>query len=90
MSKDFTVLSHGDLVPLCFTSHGEVVIPSTQLCSYNLEDMSQREIMIPSKGRIRYQTSYAESLVSPAAYGYEEDWIVERLDEFGLIPRLWL
>ncbi|XP_058185311.1 F-box/kelch-repeat protein At3g23880-like [Rhododendron vialii] len=84
VSKNFMVLSRGTLVPLCFTGDKEVVISVAhldRLCAYNLEDMSQRDIFVPTKGdHITYQTSYMESLVSPDAYGHEEDWIVERPD----------
>ncbi|XP_058217301.1 F-box/kelch-repeat protein At3g23880-like [Rhododendron vialii] len=83
VSKDFTSLSLGTLVPLCFTSEGEIVISVAhldKLCAYNLEDKSEREISVPCEGPITYQTSYTESLVSPEAYGHEEDWIVEAPD----------
>ncbi|XP_058217309.1 F-box/kelch-repeat protein At3g23880-like [Rhododendron vialii] len=90
VSKDFTVLSRGTLVPLCFTGDGEVVISVAhldRLRAYNLEDMSQRDILVPREGHLTCQISYTESLVSPDAYGYEEDWIVY-LPDF-LTRRQW-
>ncbi|KAI8571098.1 hypothetical protein RHMOL_Rhmol01G0090200 [Rhododendron molle] len=83
VSKDFASLSPGTLVPLCFTSEGEVVISVSRLNklhAYNLKDKSRRDIFVPFKGRITYQTSYTESVVSPEAYGHEEVWIVEAPD----------
>ncbi|XP_058195395.1 F-box protein At3g07870-like [Rhododendron vialii] len=72
----------GNLVPLCYTKNGEVliVVNKNKLFVCNPDKSSQREIPIPSDRYLIDVAPYTESLASPAAYGHEEE---EEEDEEG-------
>ncbi|PSR92680.1 F-box/kelch-repeat protein [Actinidia chinensis var. chinensis] len=68
-----------ELVPLCFTKNGEVVVAvnGKTIFVYNTIEKSQREIhSADNYGEINV-ISYMESLVSTSEYGHEEDRIEE-------------